>query len=351
MTLMDELLGDSDPFEDEEEPQSTLNNGLDGLEILSRSPSENGDGEEEAGANPPNNTAAEDSINENGRRRRSESEPDPEEEARISRRSFMESVMDKFNMRGPARGRGRNFAGLTLGQQVMEWYGLQLSQDSRVDNLAAANFIRSEVFETHVLFRCRAAFLAPWLSNYVTILQEWLLSDMLQHSEAWRLEADVTDVAKQWQQFSSEIKVRATQIRSQNKTTMYRLRTQEADINMIAKKLAPKGVVIREHHRARLAWIMLLTTEFDEKVQKAEQKTSNFWDWIGQQVVLLRTRVATDPKYETDQERRQAFAQVFTRALARHRTKFPPSSAPPPAKPRPALQETLEDAMKLGSVI
>ncbi|KAG8729143.1 hypothetical protein FRC11_009437 [Ceratobasidium sp. 423] len=100
----------------------------------------------------------------------------------------------------------------------------------------------------------------------------------------------------------------------------------------------------------KLKVLMLLTTGFDKKVQKVEQKTSNFWDWIGQQVVLLRTRIATNPKYETDQEHRQAFTQVFTRALARHRTKFPPPSAPPPAKPRPAWQETLEDVMKLGSL-
>ncbi|CAE6392105.1 unnamed protein product [Rhizoctonia solani] len=349
---MDDLLRSSSPFEDKA-PQDTSNNPLDGLEIHSRPSSENGD-EEEQGTDPLSNTTAENNVDENGRRRRSESEPDPEEEARISQRSFMESVMDKLNIKGPACEQGRDFADLTLEQQVMQWYCLQLSQDSRIDNLAASNFIRSEVFEvyqTHVLFRCRAALLAPWLSNYVTILQEWLLSDMLQHPEAWRMEADVTEVAEQWQQFSSEIKVRVTQIRSQNKTAMYRLRTQEADINIIAKKLAPKGMVIREHHRARLAWIMLLTTECDEKVQKGEQKTSNFWDWIGQQVLLLRTRIATDPKYQTDQARRQEFTQVFTRALARHRTKFPPSSAPPPAKPRPAWQETLEDAMKLGSVI
>ncbi|CUA77655.1 hypothetical protein RSOLAG22IIIB_12740 [Rhizoctonia solani] len=132
---------------------------------------------------------------------------------------------------------------------------------------------------------------------------------------------------------------------------MYKLRTQEADINMIIAKLAPRGMVIREHHRARLAWIMLMITEFEEKVQKGEQKTSSFWDWIGQQVVTLRARIATDPKYQTDQERRTAFTAAFTRALARHRTQYPPLAPPPPPKARPAWQETLEDAMKLGSVI
>ncbi|CAE6432934.1 unnamed protein product [Rhizoctonia solani] len=132
---------------------------------------------------------------------------------------------------------------------------------------------------------------------------------------------------------------------------MYKLRTEEADINTIAAKLAPKGMVIREHHRARLAWIMLMITEFEEKVQKGEQKTSSFWDWIGQQVVTLRARIATDPKYKTDKERREAFTGAFTRALSRHRTQYPPLAPPPPTTVRPAWQETLEEAMKLGSVI
>jgi hypothetical protein len=43
-------------------------------------------------------------------------------------------------------------------------------------------------------------------------------NDMLLHREAWRLETDVTGVAEQWQHFSSELKVKMTQIRSQNKT-------------------------------------------------------------------------------------------------------------------------------------
>ncbi|CEL54604.1 hypothetical protein RSOLAG1IB_11692 [Rhizoctonia solani AG-1 IB] len=109
---MDDLLRSSSPFEDKA-PQDTSNNPLDGLEIHSRPSSENGD-EEEQGTDPLSNTTAENNVNENGRRRRSESKPDPKEEARISRRSFMESVMDKLNIKGPARERGRDFADVCM---------------------------------------------------------------------------------------------------------------------------------------------------------------------------------------------------------------------------------------------
>ncbi|KAB5587562.1 hypothetical protein CTheo_8999 [Ceratobasidium theobromae] len=263
----------------------------------------------------------------------------------------MESVLDGLNIQGSAREKGRNFADLTLHQQIMQLYGLQLSQQSQIDTQAAANFLRSEVFEMHVVARLRTALLAPWLTNYVTQFQEWILNDIQCSPGAWRVEPDVTNVAEQWQHFSSELKVKTTQIRAQNKITMYRMRAKGADINKIAAKLAPKGMVIREHHRARLAWLMLSTVEFDELCEQGTQKAANFWDWVGKQVLNIKSRIQEDAQYTTDLQRRTAMTQVFTRALSLHRNKFPPVSSAPPPKERPGWQETLEEAMKLGAVI
>jgi hypothetical protein len=41
---------------------------------------------------------------------RHDSNPDPEEEARMNRRSFMETTMDHYNITGPNRELGRMFA-------------------------------------------------------------------------------------------------------------------------------------------------------------------------------------------------------------------------------------------------
>ena len=91
---------------------------------------------------------------------------------------------------------------------------------------------------------------------------------------------------------------------------------------MIAQALAPPGMVIHEHHLARLAWIVssqfdnttanlthkiyqvLSIAEFVELCDQREQKSRDFWDWIGAQLLALKTRIATNPDYTTNLQRR-----------------------------------------------
>jgi hypothetical protein len=51
---------------------------------------------------------------------------------------------------------------------------------------------------------------------------------------------------------------------------------------------------------------MLSTVEFDELCEQRQQKSHNFWDWIGSQLLALKKRLATDARYTTDLERRTA---------------------------------------------
>ncbi|KAG9093298.1 hypothetical protein FRC06_011576 [Ceratobasidium sp. 370] len=272
------------------------------------------------------------------RRPRSDSDSDTEETARLERRAQMEAYMDEYNIRGPTRERGQRFADLNPSQQIMFLFSYQLANQALANNSAANDFLNSPVYETHVVNRFKCALLQPWLSDYVTLWTEGLLDDMLRSPQAWRLPPEVVQQADQWQHFSSEIK-------------MFRMHGQGADINKLARALAPRGMVIKEPHRARLAWIMLASVEFNQLVEQREISRTKFWEWIGTQVVALKKKIQDDARYSTDEERRTAVARVFTRALARHRDLFPPLAPVEPPQARPAWQETLEEALSLGAAI
>ncbi|KAF8593554.1 hypothetical protein BDV93DRAFT_566404 [Ceratobasidium sp. AG-I] len=232
----------------------------------------------------------------------------------------MEQELDAHNIRGSDRALGRHFADLDPQKQVLSLFAFQLAQRAQIDNFAAADFLRSDIYEA--IGRIKTALLPPYLSNYATLLQEWILSNMLSAKDAWRMEEK-----------------------------MYRMRDKGAGVNGITIKLAPKGVAIKEYHRARVAWILLATVEFDELCEQREQKPQQFWDWIGSRLVALKTRIATDPQYTTEAARRHKLNSVFSHALTMHRDQFPPKGPAAPHKPRPAWQETLEVAMDLGAVV
>ncbi|KAG9087699.1 hypothetical protein FRC06_002418 [Ceratobasidium sp. 370] len=297
------------------------------------------------------NTTAQGELNANGRRNHSDSESDTEENARLERRAFMETLMDEHNIQGSTRQLGHYFADLDPSRQLMYMFSFSLAQQSRTDNLAASDFLRSEIYKTHVVGRIKVAMLLPWTSNYVTLLNHTLIADILRSPNAWRVPEAVISQTEQWQHFTGEFKVSATQVRSQNKITLYRMRDKGADINESARAVAPRGMVIKESHRARLAWIMLASVEFDELVEACKQQRGKFWEWIGSELVALKKRIQHDPRYPTDQERRTAISRVFTRALAKHREQFPPLAPIEPPQPRPGWQETLEAAMDMGGLV
>ncbi|KAG8726000.1 hypothetical protein FRC10_007569, partial [Ceratobasidium sp. 414] len=266
MRLVDQLL-DDDNFDDEEAPLAN---------------------------NDPNqapNTSAQGELNTNGRRNRSDSGSDTEEAARLERRAFMEATMDEHNVRGPARQHGHRIA------------------------------------DTHVMNRIKVAMLLPWASNYVTLFSEALIvcplvaiqvtlaeityiqNDILRSPDAWRVPEPVISQVDQWQYFTGEFKVHTTQVRSQNKITLYRMRKKGADINESIRAVAPQGMVVKEAHRARLAWIMLASIEFDELVEDRKQPRGKFWEWIGSELVTLKKRIQNDPRHTTDQERRVAISR------------------------------------------
>ncbi|KAG8784046.1 hypothetical protein FRC12_019014 [Ceratobasidium sp. 428] len=303
------------------------------------------------GANTDVNANAMDDINANGRRSRSDSEPNAEEAARLIRRAFMEATMDEHSIQGEAREQGRRFADLDPSRQMLFIFSFTLSQRSQVDSQAASNFLRSDVYETHVVSRIRCAMLLPWTCDYVKLFTETLVNNMLQHTVAWRLPDSVMAHAEQRQHLVSEFKVKTTQVRSQSKISMYQLRGKDADINQIMRKLAPNGMVITESHRARLAWIMLASVDFDELVEQKQQSRSKFWEWIGAKVLELKKKIQTDARLTTDAQRRTALTRIFSRALAKHREQFPPQTPVEPLQIRPAWQETLETSLDMGGSI
>lgn len=76
------------------------------------------DEDEDEGQNP--DPDAVEALNANGRRARRDSNPDSDEEARINRRSFMETSLDHYNVRGADRELGRIFADVsTLAQPLL----------------------------------------------------------------------------------------------------------------------------------------------------------------------------------------------------------------------------------------
>ncbi|KAG9091987.1 hypothetical protein FS749_016087 [Ceratobasidium sp. UAMH 11750] len=275
----------------------------------------------------------------------------PAEAARLERRAVMEALLDEHNIQGSARQLGHRFANLDPSCQVMYLFTFTLSQQSQTDNLAASDFLRSDIYKTHVVGRIKVALLLPWATNYVTLLNEALINDILRSPEAWRVPETVISQTEQWQYFTGEFKVSTTQARSQNKITLYRMREKAADINETTRALAPRGMVIGEGHRARVAWIVLASVEFDELVEARTQQRGKFWEWIGSELVALKKRIQNDPRYTTDQERRAAISRVFTRALARHRERYPPLTPVEPPQARPGWQETIEVALNNGGGI
>ncbi|KAG9096834.1 hypothetical protein FRC06_008271, partial [Ceratobasidium sp. 370] len=164
-------------------------------------------------------TSTQSDLNANGRRPRSSSDADAEETARQERRIFMGSMMDEYNIHGPARERGMRFADLDFSHQLMAVYTINLSQLSQTNNCAAIDSLNRTVYETHVINRIKVALLLPWLKDYVTIWTEALLDNMQRSPEAWRIPPEVMQQADQWACFASEFKIKTTQLRSQNKTT------------------------------------------------------------------------------------------------------------------------------------
>ncbi|KAG8701330.1 hypothetical protein FRC08_004138 [Ceratobasidium sp. 394] len=329
MQLIDDLL-DDDQFEEDEQQTPPANNTVPGQVP---------------------DTSAQDELNVNGRRNCSNSQSEADEAARLERRTVMEAFMDEQNVQGPARQLGHRFADIDPSHQVMFVFSFILSQRSETDNLAASDFLRDDVYKTHVIGRIKVALLLPWLCNYVTLFTETLINDMLRSPEAWRIPDPVINQTEQWQTFTAEVKVCTTQIRSQNKAMLYRLRDKSADINETIRALAPPGMVIKDTHRARLAWIVLASFEFDELVEARKQSRGKFWEWIGSKLVALKKRIQHDSRYSTDLERRAAISRVFTRALGKHRERFPPLAPVDPPQPRPGWQETLEVALNMGGAI
>ncbi|KAG8727620.1 hypothetical protein FRC10_005822, partial [Ceratobasidium sp. 414] len=300
-----------------------------------------GQGEGSSFALNPDDDASSD-LNTNGRRGHSDSEPNAEEAARLTRRAFMDTAMDALNIRGPAREQGRHFADLDPSNQSMYIFSFVLAQRHQVDNQAASDFLCSDIYETHVVGRIRLAMLLPWVCDYVKLFTETLVNDILQNPEAWRIPEPIITQTEQRQHFIGEVKIKTTQIRSQNKISMYRMRGKGVDIHEISRTLAPRGMVITEAHRARLAWIMLASVEFDELVEQKEQARTKFWEWIGSQVLELKKRIQNDARLTTNAQRRTSIARVFNRALAKHRDQFPPPAPVDPPQVRPGWQETLE---------
>jgi hypothetical protein len=54
---------------------------------------------------------------------------------------------------------------------------------------------------------------------------------------------------------------------------------------------------------------MLLTVEFDELCKAGTQKPGSFWDWLGFELVALKTTIATNARYTTELERRSAMTK------------------------------------------
>ncbi|KAG8695585.1 hypothetical protein FRC08_007682 [Ceratobasidium sp. 394] len=301
------------------------------------------------GPSPDDNVSSD--LNANGRRGRSDSEPNVEEAARLARRAFMDTFMDEHNIRGPAREQGQRFADLDPSSQSMYIFSFVLAQRHQVDNQAASDFLRSDIYETHVVGRIRVAMLLPWVCDYVKLFTETLVNNILQNPEAWRIPEPIITQTEQRQHFIGEVKIKTTQVRSQNKISLYRMRGRGVDINEMTRTLAPRGMVITEVHCARLAWIMLASVEFDELVEQKEQARTKFWEWIGGQVLELKKRIQNDARLTTDAERRATLARVFNRALAKHRDQFPPQAPVEPPQVRPGWQETLEVSLNMGAAI
>ncbi|KAG9097102.1 hypothetical protein FRC06_007957 [Ceratobasidium sp. 370] len=300
---------------------------------------------------PNSDDDASSELNANGRWGRSDSELDPEEAARLARHAFMDTLMDTLNIRGPAREQGWHFADLDPSHQNMYMFTFVLAHRHQVDNQAASDFLRSDIYETHVVGHIRVAMLLPWVCDYVKLFTETLVNNILQNPEAWRIPEHIITQTEQQQHFIGEVKIKTTQVHSQNKISMYRMHGKGVDINEMARTLASRGMVITEAHHARLTWIMLASVEFDELVEQKEQARTKFWEWIGSQVLELKKRIQNDARLTTNAQHRTSLARVFNHALAKHRDQFTPQVPVEPPQVLPGWQETLEVSLNMGAAI
>ncbi|KAG9124266.1 hypothetical protein FRC07_012203 [Ceratobasidium sp. 392] len=225
---------------------------------------------------------------------------------------------------------------LDIQRQMMYLFSFVLAKQSQIKTQAASVFLCSNVYE---------------LCDYVKLFTKPIVNNVLQHPEAWRIPDEIISQTEQRHQFVSRFKINLTQLRSQEKTTIYCMPARGADVNETMRAIAPAGMVVTEPHCARLAWIMLASVEFDKLVEARKMKSIKFWEWIGTQLLELKKRIQTDPRLTTNAKCCTTLACVFSHALPKHCDQFPPQAPVEPPQACPGWQESVKESLSTGAAI
>ncbi|QRW03993.1 hypothetical protein RhiLY_02992 [Ceratobasidium sp. AG-Ba] len=243
-----------------------------------------------------------------GRRRcRSSLSEDALEIARLETRQehllrYAKESMDHHQLTGvESRNHIRCMAQLDVREQLIEL--LVIYQKKQVDLAITAtrNFTHNSRDEP-----AQSSLLAPKLKSYVGQLQEWILNNIQQHLQLWKVPDDIIEDATQWAEFSSVIKVKLTQLRSSAKLTIAKMTAEGADINSIMLQLCPRQMVISDEHRERWAFICQCYVEFDGKVQGQTESANKFWEYVGRQLKKVKQNMqasSTSPEQAEQLER------------------------------------------------
>ncbi|QRV75093.1 hypothetical protein RhiJN_03108 [Ceratobasidium sp. AG-Ba] len=231
-----------------------------------------------------------------GRRRcRSSLSEDALEIARLETRQehllrYAKESMDHHQLTGvESRNHIRCMAQLDVREQLIELLVIYQKKQSTYVIPWARGAHSSHILQTHVMNLLKVPLLAPKLKSYVGQLQEWILNNIQQHLQLWKVPDDIIEDATQWAEFSSVIKVKLTQLRSSAKLTM----------------------VISDEHRERWAFICQCYVEFDGKVQGQTESANKFWEYVGRQLKKVKQNMqasSTSPEQAEQLERRYKFS-------------------------------------------
>ncbi|CAE6414174.1 unnamed protein product [Rhizoctonia solani] len=277
---------------------------------------------------------------------------EPESEEVLLALQFAETSLDHHGLEGSSRDAVRRFVRLNALYRLIELYiAIEALKNRCVNSTAAYDFVRSQIFLTHVVNRLKILVLAPHTMYYVRGLQEFALDHIQHYPVAWKVPQEIIDNNDQWEIFAALVRVRLTSIRSQFKDRMFKAYEKGLDINQTLHKLAPRQAVMSDLHRARWAWIVLNIDDFKEACEEGEYESGDFWNFIEDQLASSKKAIAENPQFNTRDLQLTKLSEVFLRSLDEHHRRYPTRVTRGRIGERPFWQETLEEAMGLGQAI
>ncbi|KAG9105290.1 hypothetical protein FRC07_009423, partial [Ceratobasidium sp. 392] len=223
------------------------------------------------------------------------SSSEDEEEHLMCLSEFAEGSVDQHSLLGDKRNLIQKFAMLDTQEILIELLVVHKSKDQRASSTTTHDFLKKPAYTKTVVNCLKVGLLAPRLTFYVTLLQEWILVNPV----AWDVPLEIINDAAQWSELASHLKTKLTGLHSSCKIEVATAATESWDINKHMNWLAPNQMVISKEHCARWPFIAKCHGTFMTGCALGEENTCQFWDYVDKQLAELKKEIQSQPNTTT----------------------------------------------------